>query len=51
MRKRKKPQESWLSKTKRELERQDYYLALRQLEMKIIRKEKENKFASLKLNV
>lgn len=50
MRKRKKPQESWLSKTEKELARPYYYLALRQLEVKIIRKEKENKFASLKLN-
>ena len=50
MRERKKPQESWISKSKRELERQDYYFALRLLELKIIRKEKENKFASLKLN-
>ena len=41
MRERKKPKESWLSKARKELENPEYYLALRLLELKIIRKEKE----------
>ena len=41
MRERKKPKEGWLSKTKKELENPEYYLALRLLELKIIRKQKE----------
>lgn len=41
MRKRNKPKESWLSKTIKELENPEYYLALRLLELKIIRKEKK----------
>lgn len=41
MRERKKPKESWLQKAKREIENADYLLALRNLELKIIRKEKE----------
>jgi hypothetical protein len=41
MKERKKPKESWLFKTKKELENPEYYLALRNLELKLIRKEKE----------
>lgn len=41
MRKRNKPKESWLSKTRKELENPEYYLALRNLELRIIRKQKE----------
>ena len=41
MRERKKPKESWLHKAKREIEDADYLLALRNLELKLIRKEKE----------
>ena len=41
MRHRKKPKESWLQKAKREIENADYLLALRNLELKLIRKEKE----------
>ena len=41
MRKRKKPKESWVQKAKREIENADYLLALRLLEMKLIRKQKE----------
>ena len=41
MRERKKPKESWLQKAKREIENADYLLALRLLEMKLIRKQKE----------
>ena len=43
MKHRKKPKEGWLSKTRKELENPEYYLALRLLELKIIRKEKEKK--------
>ena len=41
MRERKKPKESWLQKAKREIENADYLLALRLLEMKLIRKQKD----------
>lgn len=41
MRERKKPKESWLSKTRKELENPEYYLALRNLELRLIRKQKE----------
>lgn len=41
MRERKKPKESWLQKAKREIENADYLLALRNLELRIIRKEKQ----------
>ena len=41
MRKRKKPKESWVQKAKREIENADYLLALRNLELRLIRKEKE----------
>ena len=42
MRERKKPKESWLQKAKREIENADYLLALRNLELRLIRKEKKN---------
>ena len=41
MRERKKPKESWVQKAKREIENADYLLALRNLEPRIIRKEKQ----------
>ena len=41
MRERKKPKESWLQKAKHEIENAEYLLALRNLELRIIRKEKE----------
>ena len=41
MKERNKPKESWLQKAKREIENADYLLALRKLELKLIRKEKE----------
>ena len=41
MRKRKKPKESWVQKTMYEIENADYLLALRNLELRLIRKEKE----------
>ena len=41
MRERKKPKESWVQKTKREIENAEYLLALRNLELRIIRKQKE----------
>ena len=41
MRERKKPKESWLQRAKYEIENADYLLALRKLELKFIRKEKE----------
>lgn len=44
MRERKKPKESWLSKSRKELENPEYYLALRLLELKLIRKEKEKNY-------
>lgn len=42
MRYRKNPKESWPQKAKREIENADYLLVLRNLEPKLIRKEKEN---------
>lgn len=44
MRERKKPKESWLQKAKREIENAEYLLALRNLELKLIRKEKEKSY-------
>ena len=41
MRKRNKPKESWLQKAKREIANADYLLALRNLELRLIRKQKE----------
>ena len=41
MRERKKPKESWVQRAKREIENADYLLALRLLELRLIRKEKE----------
>ena len=41
MKERKKPTESWLQRAKREIENADYLLALRNLELRLIRKEKE----------
>ena len=41
MRERKKPKESWVQRAKYEIEDADYLLALRLLEMKLIRKQKE----------
>lgn len=41
MRHRKKPKESWIQRAKYEIENADYLLALRNLELKLIRKEKE----------
>ena len=41
MKHRKKTKESWLQKAKHEIENADYLLALRNLELKLIRKEKE----------
>lgn len=41
MRERKKPKESWMQKSRREIENADYLLALRNLELRLIRKEKE----------
>lgn len=41
MRERKKPKESWLQRAKSEIENAEYLLALRNLELKLIRKEKE----------
>lgn len=41
MRKRKKPKESWVQKAKHEIENAEYLLALRNLELRLIRKEKE----------
>lgn len=41
MRERKKPKESWLQRAKYEIENADYLLALRNLELKLIRKQKE----------
>lgn len=38
---RKKPKESWVQRTKYEIENADYLLALRNLELRLIRKEKE----------
>ena len=41
MRERKKPKESWLQRAKHEIENAEYLLALRNLELRLIRKEKE----------
>jgi hypothetical protein len=41
MRERKKPKESWVQKAERQIENADYLLALRNLELRLIRKEKE----------
>lgn len=41
MRERKKPKESWIQRTKREIENADYLLILRNLELRLIRKQKE----------
>ena len=41
MKERKKPKESWIQKAKYEIENADYLLALRNLELRLIRKEKE----------
>lgn len=41
MKHRKKPKESWVQRTKYEIENAEYLLALRNLELRIIRKEKE----------
>lgn len=41
MRRRKKPKESWIQRAKFEIENADYLLALRILELELIRKEKE----------
>ena len=41
MKERKKPKGSWLQRAKREIENADYLLALRNLELKLIRKEKQ----------
>lgn len=41
MRERKKPKDSWLQRAKREIENAEYLLALRNLELRLIRKEKD----------
>ena len=41
MRHRKKPKESWVQRTINEIENADYLLALRNFELKLIRKGKE----------
>ncbi len=41
MRERKKPKESWLQKAKREIANAEYLLILRNLELRLIRKQKE----------
>ena len=41
MRERKKPKESWVQRAKYEIENAEYLLTLRNLELKLIRKEKE----------
>ena len=41
MRERKKPKESWVQKAKREIENADYLLTLRNLELRLIRKQKD----------
>lgn len=41
MRKRQKPKETWVQRAKYEIENAEYLLALRNLELRIIRKEKE----------
>lgn len=44
MRHRKKPKESWVQRTKYEIENAEYLLALRLLELRLIRKEKEKNY-------
>ena len=44
MRERKKPKESWVQRAKYEIENADYLLALRNLELRLIRKEKEKNY-------
>ena len=41
MKERKKPKESWLQRAKYEIENAEYLLALRNLELRLIRKQKE----------
>ena len=41
MRHRKKPKESWVQRAKREIENAEYLLTLRNLELRLIRKQKE----------
>lgn len=41
MRKRNKPKESWVQRAKYEIVNAEYLLALRNLELRLIRKEKE----------
>ena len=41
MRERKKPKESWVQRAKYEIENAEYLLTLRNLELKLIRKQKE----------
>jgi hypothetical protein len=41
MRERKKPKECWVQRAKYEIENAEYLLALRNLELKLIRKEKD----------
>lgn len=41
MRKRNKPKESWVQRAKYEIENAEYLLALRNLELRLIRKQKE----------
>lgn len=41
MRERKKPKESWVQRAKYEIENAEYLLALRNLELKLIRKGKD----------
>ena len=41
MRERKRPKVSWLQRANREIENAEYLLALRNLELRIIRKQKE----------
>ena len=41
MRERKKPKESWVHRAKYEIENAEYLLILRNLELRLIRKEKE----------
>lgn len=44
MRERKKPQESWILRAKYEIENAEYLLALRNLELRLIRKQKEKSY-------
>lgn len=41
MRHRKKPKESWVQRAKYEIENAEYLLALRNLELRLIRKQKD----------